>query len=276
MEKETKEENKTLLKLSIQVSLNGLSFCLVNSQKHKLVWYKKITFNKELNPVKVLEEIETFYQNGKHLQQEINEVVLLFSNDLYCLVPEPLFIEKEASSYLKYNTKILKTDVVAHDTIPEIEVVNVYIPYINITNYFFDRYGEFEYKHCTSILIQEILKLSPPEGKQVYLHNYEGYFDLVVIRDGKLLLCNTFHYETKEDFIYYLLFTAEQLKLDPLELNLFLTGSITKSSPFYEIVFSYVKNVQFLEPTFNLTIEQEISGNFSAEAFLLLKSLKCE
>jgi hypothetical protein len=45
----------------------------------------------------------------------VSEVVLLFSHELYTFVPKEFFIEDEASNYLKFSTKILKTDVVAHD-----------------------------------------------------------------------------------------------------------------------------------------------------------------
>lgn len=275
MEKELSKENNTSLKLSIQVRLNGLSFCLINYQANELVYYKKIDFAKEYNPVKILEEIELLYQNEKQLSQPIDEVILLFSNDLYSLIPHALFVEEEASNYLKYNTKILKTDIVAHDIVIQDEMVNVYIPYTNITNYLFDRYGEFEYKHSVSILVQELLK-DPASDVQAYLFNSKGYYDLVVFKGDKLLLCNTFNYETKEDFIYYLLFTAEQLKLDPTEFQLNLLGDITRSSPLFEITYTYIKNVDILNPQFDLQISEDVPEGFQREAFLLLKSLKCE
>jgi hypothetical protein len=52
----------------------------------------------------------------------------------------------------------------------------------------------------------------------------------VIVKDKELLFCNTFTYETKEDFIYYILFTTEQLKLDPEDLDLILLGNIHEDS----------------------------------------------
>ncbi|MFN4763952.1 DUF3822 family protein [Gillisia sp. Q332] len=264
------------LKLSIQVCLNGLSFLILDCEENQLVWYKKTTFPKEFNPVKILKEIELVYEKEEFLQNPIEEVMLLFSNDLYSIVPKEYFIEEEASNYLKFNTKILKTDVVAHDFIEAKNLINVYIPYTNITNYFFDKYGEYEYKHSISVFAEAILSLEKSLPVKVFLNNYKDYYDLVIVRNGKLLLSNSFKYDSPEDFIYYLLFTLEQLKLDPSEIDLILTGEISEESPFYQIVYTYIKNVQFLKPDLKIDFSEEYNEQFQREAFILLKSIECE
>ncbi len=152
----TKNESQEIFKMSIQVRLNGFSFCILNCTSNEINWYKRIDLGKEYNPVDLLKEIEKLYAEENNLQREFEEVIILFSNNLYTLVPESYFIEEEASTYLKFNTKILKTDVVAHDMLAH-DLVNVYIPYTNINNYFFDKYGEFEFKHNVSVLVEAIL-----------------------------------------------------------------------------------------------------------------------
>ncbi len=272
----TKDEKLDIFKMSIQVRLNGFSFCILNCTNNKITWYKKIDLGKEHSPVDLLKEIEKLYSEEKHLKNKFEEVTILFSNNLYTLVPEAYFIEKEASTYLKFNTKILKTDVVAHDILSN-ELVNVYIPYTNINNYFFDKYGEFEFKHNITVLIEAVLaKKNESLNTQVYLNDFSNYYDLVVVHNNKLLLANTFQYETKEDFIYYLLFTAEQLQIDPSEFKLWLLGDIAKESEIFDIAYNYIKNIDFLIPTFNFTSELEQSETFHREAFSLLKTLKCE
>ena len=262
--------------MSIQVRLNGFSFCIKNCSTNEILWYKKVDLGRESSPVKILEEIEKLYAEEEKLQQEFNEVGILFSNDLFTIVPASFFIEEEASTYLKFNTKILQTDVVAHDLLAN-ELVNVYIPYTNINNYFFDKYGEFEYKHNISVLIDAILaKKQDTKEAQVYLNDYNNYYELVIVQNNKLLLANTFHYETKEDFIYYLLFALEQLDLNPAEVYLWLMGSIVKQTEIYDIAYTYIKNIEFLIPAFNFKSNFERSETFHREAFSLLKNIKCE
>lgn len=270
----TSKQDQNNLKLSILVRLDGLSFCILDTISGNILWYKKSGFPKEHNPVKALEEIEAIYNQEKILHRNFTEVTLLFSNELYSPVPSEYFIEEEASTYLKFNTKILGTDVVESDRVNP-EIVNVYIPYTNITNYIFDRYGEFEFKHSVSELINAALQLNAPGEITAYLNNYTGYYDLVIVKDGELLLCNTFNYETPEDFIYYLLFTAEQLELNPAEFKLILLGNISREMAEYEIAYTYIKNIEMLEPDFK-GLQQEYGTEFQREEFLLLRSLGCE
>jgi hypothetical protein len=275
MEKETSsKENTSNIKLSIQVRLNGLSFCARDFSSGEITWFHKEEFNKEYNPVKILQHIEELYKKEKQLHINVSEVVLLFSHDLYTFVPQEFFIEEEASNYLKFSTKILKTDVVAHDLLEIQDLVNVYIPYTNITNFFFEKYGEFEYRHSSSVLVEEALRPGESQGSKAYINTYEGYYDLVIVDDNKLLFCNTFTFETKEDFIYYLLFTAEQLKLDPENLDLILLGNIHQDSPLYEILYTYIRKIRFFEVDVDVKELQDKDALFKREAFLLLKSLE--
>lgn len=262
--------------MSIQVCLNGLSFCVLNTTSRNIEWYFKKNFPKNYNPVKILEEIESIYNQHKELENEFKEVVVLFSNDLYALVPRDYFVEDEASNYLKFNTKILKTDVVSFDELQAAPINCVYIPYINITNYFFDKYGEYEYRHSISQFLDAVLHLQSQREDCIYINVYENYYDLVVLKNNKFVLSNTFQYETVDDFIYYILFTAEQLKLDREQLNLYFVGYISQESDYFQITYKYIKNIELLDPDFKINQSRYNISSFKREAFLLLNSLGCE
>ncbi len=270
----TNSHENTSLKLSIQVSLNGLSFCILNTESRQIVYYRRHFFEQQLDPIKTLAQIELQYEKEEQLQQEINEVKLLFSNQLYSLVPSKYFREENASSFLKFNTKILKTDFVAHDELEKQPIVNVYIPYANILNYFFEKYGEFEYKHSISVLVESLLKRPGRSQPTMYINKKSKDFDLVVIENRQLLLCNSFTYETKEDFLYYILFTAEQLNLNPERFELVLLGDISENSSELALAKKYVKNVKFLEDKtsyeFATTVEKPARNT---EDYIIFNSL---
>jgi phosphoribosylformylglycinamidine (FGAM) synthase-like enzyme len=73
------------------------------------------------------------------------------------------------------------------------------------------------------------------------------HFEIVIISDHKLLFYNSFKHKSKEDFIYYILFTAEQLKLNPEKFELMLFGNISKEHPYYKMAYKYVRNIALLE-----------------------------
>jgi len=261
------------LELSIQVSLDGLSFCTLNSAENEVVHFKKIRFPQQLDPVKLLAEIQKVYAE-ETIIAEATQVKLIFDNALYSFVPAPLFKEENASDYLKFNTKILKTDFIAHEEIGSTGIINVYIPYTNIINFFFEKFGEFEYQHLNTVLVENLLALSKTDRPQIFAHIKNKQFDLVVIENGELLLCNSFSFTEKEDFLYYILFTAEQLNMNPESFRLILLGAISKASPLFKIAFEYIKYIELLETNFSFKMEKELSSLKELEEYVLLKSFK--
>ncbi|MGY5849773.1 DUF3822 family protein [Salegentibacter sp. F14] len=268
----TNKRTPTNLKLSIQVSLNGLSFCILDTKGEEFIFFKKLRFDRQLDPVRILQKIEGEYKNEKALQLEIGEINLVFENPLYTLVPSDLFVEDQASNYLKFNARILKTDFIAHDEISAARATCVYIPYANIINYFFDKYGEFEYNHSISVLLENLLKKESSSTPGLYLNNKSGSYDLVVLEDGKLIFCNSFQYETPEDFLYYLLFTAEQLNLDPEKFELQVFGDISQDSDHYQLAYAYIKNISLLESNTDKTFTNPEEKHQARGEFVLLNS----
>ncbi|WP_417886276.1 DUF3822 family protein [Zunongwangia sp.] len=265
-----KSEKNTFLELSIQINLDGLSFCILNRTENKIVFYHQKQLNSALDPVNLLQEIETIYQKQTALETtQIDKVNLCFCNSFFTLVPRNLFVESAAASYLKFNTKILQTDVVAHDELPNSEIINVYIPFTNIINFFFDKYGEFEYSHHMSILLHKFINRKTENSITVYAHNQKNRLDLIIIEHGDLLLCNSFKIFAKEDYLYYLLFTAEQLQLNPQQFQLYLSGFITKDDEIYTLLQDYIQNIAFLPLEDDLQIDEGWTINKSEEYILL-------
>jgi len=50
-------------KLSIQVSLSGLSFCILNIETSTIVYLKNIEFEKKINPNDVLEKLQLYFNS---------------------------------------------------------------------------------------------------------------------------------------------------------------------------------------------------------------------
>lgn len=247
MAQTNKNYNKlTNLELSIQISLSGLSFCTLQRDTKTITQIQNINFEKKLNPFELLDKLIHLFNTESSLQNSFSNVNVIHTNELSTVVPKPLFKEDCLADYLKFNSKILKSDFIAFDAIDSNDTVNIYVPYVNINNFIYDKFGSFTYKHFSTILIERILFIEKnTDSTKVYVNVNKTHFEIIVVEKGKLILYNTFEYSTKEDFIYYILFTAEQLKLNPETLHLILVGNINKDDEFYNITYKYVRNISF-------------------------------
>ena len=259
--------------LSIQISLNGLSFCILNRKTNTIEHLKSLVFEKKATPFETLERLVTALNTNTIFEQPFQTVLLIYQNELSTFVPRPLFNEDSCADYLKFNAKILNTDFIAFDEIPINNSVNVFVPFVNINNYIFDRFGAFEYKHASTILIQSLLQReNDSKHPKLYVNVGKNQFELVAIDKGDLVFYNSFAYQTKEDFIYFILFALEQLKYDPETIALTLIGDISKDDEFYEIAYKYIRFVDFMAAFHHFKFEEKQRPKTSYSDYIVLNS----
>jgi Protein of unknown function (DUF3822) len=270
---ETIEKNNK--KLVIQISLDGFSYCIVDllnqkiSNLNQIVFQTNLETNKNNLAYRLLSENLTKIPD---LNIKYDEILVLYTNNLNTFVPNPLFDQDYLGSYLQYNTKVFETDFFDFDTIEKYEIHNVYIPYIHINNLLIDHFGHFDYKHSNTILISNILPLSKNlDTKKMYVHVQKNHFEIVVAQNQNLLFFNSFEYKTPEDFIYYILFTTEQLNMDPDNFNLELFGDVIEKDLFYQICFKYIRNVSLMHVNF-LRVQNFFSEAENRKHFILFST----
>ena len=77
------------------------------------------------------------------------------------------------------------------------------------------------------------------------VRNYD--FDMVILKEGKLLFFNNFKFKTKEDFVYFLLFAMEQNGVSGQDTPVIFSGLIRPASDIIDLCGRYVKNLRFVE-----------------------------
>ena len=260
--KEIQESSKK--KLSIQFSLDGFSFYISNYQ-NDISKFTSFTFTKALkSPELILKEIQEIFKNEKCLQQDFETVSVIHQNNLSTLVPNQYFKKGDLNNYLKYSIKTISSDLIVYDDLNFIKAKNIYVPFVNINNFIFQNFGEFEYKHHSSILLEKIF-LQSDNSLNFFINISPSLFDIVVIKDSKILFYNIFEYQTKEDFIYYILFTLEQLELSAETTKILILGDIDNQSELYKILYTYVRNISFFNsknPIFNNQKEIDKHSSF--------------
>lgn len=264
--------DKKYRRLLLQVGLNGFSICIVDTLQKVVLNIKEIDFTAFTNSSKVEENYYKAFIDNPELKDTYDEIVVLHDNNLDTFVPKALFDDEYLGTYLQYNTKVFETDFFAFDEIANYELNHVYIPYVNINNFLLDQFTTFNYKHISSVLVSKLLDISKNiDEKQVFVHFSSRKFEIVVVQNQKLLLFNSFDFTTKEDFIYYLLFTTEQLNLNPEHFKLYLLGAISEESELFSIAYKYVRNISLLDVS-ELQKHNEFSTAQNLKHFILFQS----
>lgn len=260
---------KKFKRLSIQVSLNGLCFCASDSVSKDILELQSISFSGYPKNFTIENSLWKCFMDYDTLTADYDLVTVLHENNLSTFVPEPLFDENYKGSYLQYNTKVFETDYFTFDQIKNHEMIHVYVPYVNINNYLIDQFGSFEYKHFATQLVEGLLRYSTKGAASImYVHVASSHFEIVVIQNQKLQLYNSFEYQNADDFLYFILFTAEQLHLNPEDFSLVLLGQINEGDILFEKLYTFVRHVTFLDKPEQL---KGISASDYRKYFTLLR-----
>ncbi len=237
---------KKYRKLFIQISTNELSFYSLDTLNNIPSVVSDVLFFEQTD-FKLEDKINDFLSINSISKNEYDSVLIIHDNELFSAVPSSLFDKNNKEDYLKFSTKTFNTDQFLDDIIENHGVNIVFIPNLKIANLLNNTFEKIENKHATSILTKQLLDLSKNSyDLQFYVHVQNNHFEIVVIDKGKLQLLNSFQYRTKEDFIYYVLFTIEQLKLNPETVQLQFLGDINTENELYQITYKYIRNVSLL------------------------------
>lgn len=241
-----KKINYTALhKLSVLIHQDGLCFYIYDRNGVVINEFIR-SFKYALNPIELLDEIEKMYLEEPLLLQEFAAFKLIYHHDIFSMVPTVLFEEDNASDYLKYNTRLLKTDVVSIDeSVDAFETTCVYIAYSNINNYFHERYGAFEYNHYSSLLVNALASFLTKQPLQVFLDIKDSFFYLTLVKDGKLILHNIYPQQAPEDILYYTMFAANHNGFDPEIMHVQII-QLEQDKQVFDLLYTYIRNVEHI------------------------------
>lgn len=114
------------------------------------------------------------------------------------------------------------------------------------------------------------------DDNQVFVNVLEDRFELVYFKKNKLHFYNSYKYKTKEDFIYFVLAAFEQLSINPEEAKLVLLGIINKDGQLYDIIFQYIRHIQFIKQNDNFNYSHVLNEVMPHYYYVLFNVLQCE
>ena len=262
--------SKNYHKLLIQVSLNKFSFAIKDKLAHEITHFA----SEAISQTKSIEEqLDKIFQKHIELTEKYNEVIVLHDNTLNTFIPREFFNEDSMGHYLQYSTKVFSTDFFAFDELENSPINNVYVPYVNINNYLIDKFGSFTYHNINTLLVEILLKKSSKNTqKEVYAFLQKDHFELVIVCNGELIFFNSFQYQTAQDFIYYILFTYEQLELNTESTPLYLMGRIDTDDSYYEQAYTYIREVNVVDNNFFISDDLLLHHQVPKQYYILFHS----
>ena len=232
--------------LLLQVGFDGLACSMVDIKKNKFLALETYTFQNSYNYQFLCENINDIVGKHPFLAKTFNNVQASVVNNKSTLIPNPLFEEDSKMDYVKFNFSLENDENIAVDNLKNLEAKNLFALSHSLENTLKKLYPSIKIiHHSTALLENLILNFKNQPDKKIIAHIQFSHFEIIVLEGKNLLFYNSFRHQTSEDFIYYLLFVYEQLKLNPETMELMLLGEVERNSAIYSILQKYIRHIKF-------------------------------
>ena len=247
--------------MSIQLSLNGLSFCIINLDNNTVVKADQLQYYQPIALSNLPKELLNFIDQHQLDRYDYQQIIVVHNNPWFSIVPNSLFDSNYIGDYLKYTTTVLADDTPAVDHLIDFDLHMVYIPFTHVNNALLDRFSSFDFMHHGSVLIKNLYANQKKNGQDgVYAFIESHSMSLTIFKDQQLQLFNVFEINTTDELLYYLLFSLEQVQLDPENCTVALFGSVKEGNQQHTRIAEFIKNINFFIPDSQLNFEETIKA----------------
>jgi len=263
--------------ITIQCALDGFCFVVHHRQENTIIDIEIYQTAESHDGSAILEALEkTFFKKGL-FGKPFHSLVFLIANRYNTLVPGELFDKASCESYLRFNHILPHHYVVFHEPVPVLHAENVFALSQRLADNIHSVWPEAVIKHQSTLFLQSVCSEEAYESDtNAYIHVNSRDFDMAVVQQGRLLFFNNFPFNTKDDFIYYLMFTLEQQQLSGQDIPVYFTGLITNQSEILRLCERYIKRIRFIRPNGSVNVDMSLNGTPFQYYYIPYKTLSCE
>lgn len=260
--------------ITIQLSLDGFSFVIYDINNHIFTDAERVSM-----PMPSLKEAITEIQE-KHVCDiaDFARLTVLFDNCANTFVPASVFQNQAKGRYLDFLGIGGEGRTPVSDFVGTIEANNVYAISSDDAKILTDIQTDTRFRHITSVLVSSVIKDNIHKSGEpvIHLNVKSPKFDMIVIKGSSLLFHNTFSFKTKEDFLYFLLFSIDQLHIDAGTVPVYFSGMIEEKSQLVELASRYIRDIRFVRRDNSMAFAEEVEETPYYYNYTLFNSAICE
>ena len=266
--------------LSIQIEQDRFAFCVFNTVIKKYIVLRSYPLPSNIDLYSIdaknspVSPHRAIFENDDLLTLKYKNRGNVWVSSRCTLMPEHLFDNTQAGSYMAFNHGTVADEQVLQNHIRAAALYNVFSYPKKLTellNFYQPNIGLFH--HATPFIRTNIADLASWGRTAMAVYCYSGYTDILAVKNGKLQYYNTFQTNTVDDALYFLTLVSNMLKVDMLSTKLVYFGNNRQNTAILE---KYVHRVVECEPVNSVTYSHYISESFRKDFINLFNLYGCE
>lgn len=254
-------------RLSIQVDLDGFSFCVFDPAQKRHIVLKHIPTDFSVSTELIPEKIEAIYKETSWLKQPFACCNCIFISRKNTLIPSSLYSKETLSTFLNFAYPLDEMDEVHYRISDEAKAVAIFaVPNALASQLYTYHHNICFFNQCIP-LIEYTLR---QKDEQIIVINLSSKIaDITICQNKKFIFHNAFSINTPTDLLYYTCFTLKQLEIQPDKAKVLLLGKIN-----HEV--KQLLKANFPKLTIGSDVTLPIANEHITANYLLLTLHQCE
>lgn len=233
--------------MSIQLSLDGLSFCILDPVTNVFHSVTDVTFDKS-DPNFALQE--QYILNCKDMRRKYRKVLVSVDCPAFTMIPLPLYEEQKIRSVLALTgVKVSPEDKILRNNVEAANSTTVFT--IPSFLYFFikNQFNGVDIFHTTTPIVSYMLqkRQNGMPGPSINVELSHDSMTVTAVDNDELKLCNRFYCRETLDYVYMILCVIRQLHMDARTVVVTIHGNVRLNDERIRGMKRFIKNVQVAE-----------------------------
>lgn len=232
--------------ISIQVGLDGFSFCLLDRLRNRFVMFRDYRLSGNENSIS--EEVKKISGKDEFLTKEYRRYRIVYSFEQSTLVPTSLYDPAIKNEYFGLNHSLDDNFVVSNNKLTSPDAYLLFGLRKEILDLSINLFPDASLSHQVRPLLESSFRQARgPGDNYIRAHFDRGFFTLIIIRNNELIFLNTFRVRNDSDILYYMMNTLTRFSIGS-EQPVHISGRVMKFDELYNNLLGYIKTIIFSVP----------------------------
>ena len=235
--------------LSIQVDLNGITFCVLDTVRNKYTGLRHYA----LNGVKNWQDISAMtalLNSDEILKLPYKSTSFMMVEGKSTLVPLELFDSTNPSAIFTLNHTLESGQEILFNTLVHSIAANVFAVPLQVHHTFQNVFPGIKAYHRVSPFIENLIHESGKSGrKKCFVSIHANTMDIGVAHQKKLEFFNTFVYREKSDIIYFILSVLEKFDMPVMTSEVHFACDMEHHETIFDFLHQYLNHIKFIRPS---------------------------
>ncbi len=233
--------------LSIRAASDGLSFCILDPVTNTYIVFANYPYDK---PDTNWSQTEELILTHEYFKMPYKKVFFMTETSNYTLIPTSLFeSDKIDELYQLTHQTSLSTNKILSHKVRMADAHNLYETPAFLYHLVKNQFSTVQFHHQLSPFLEGCLISDQNTNNKTTIHIalHPHFFDIVIIESRHLKLCNSFKINNEKDFVYFVLFAFEQLKLSSDQTKVNVYGIVDRQNSYYVSLKKYLRQTQLVQ-----------------------------